>query len=256
MPKSLVAAALLALAAFLSCTGGASPARADEAPPENAALVLAADLPQDSELMARARRAYAQVFAGIGRRVELRSIPYLRSLREIEAGRVDGDFFRASRFGEGASFLVRVDEPLRTFRFGIYVRDPSLSNLRSLGDLLAWTGEPLRVGYGRGVLWIEETLERSWMGAVHRLVPLSDQFAGMHMLAAGRLDVFLTSDLMAGFALAEQDLKDAGVVRAGVLCEQKGYIYLHRRYADLVPALEAAIRRAKAEGAPFDDTFP
>jgi polar amino acid transport system substrate-binding protein len=234
---------LVACLAVPSAYGAAQPAVEGERP-----LVLATGLRPDTRLMRAAQYLYSSLFARVGRRVELRFIPSVRARYEANQGHVDGDFFRIADYGQRAPNLVRVDEPVAQEGFGIYVASNRFMGLKTLADIMAWSGEPLEIGYTKGIVGIDGLPGLAGLSKRHRLQSTPDLEIGARMLIKGHLDLYLGPLLVVEALLVQQGLDHSDIRCAGIFNRRDGYIFLHKRHAALVPGLEAAIRAMKAEG--------
>ena len=241
--------ALAALAVLVACLGFAPACIAGQAVDDgDRPLVLAASLRPATRLIRATQYLYSSLFARVGRRVELRFIPSVRARHEANQGYVDGDFFRIADYGLRAGNLLRVDEPVAQEGFGIYVASDKFMGLKTLADIMAWRGEPLEIGYTRGIVGIDELQGLSDLSRLHHLQTTPDLENGAQMLIKGHLDLYLGPLLVVEALLVQKGLGNSDIRCAGIFNRRNGYIFLHKRHAGLIPGLEEAIRAMKAEG--------
>ena len=101
---------------------------------------------------------------------------------------------------------------------------------------------PYSVGHIRGHKIFESSLKP---GTQITTVGTAEQL--MNMLDKGRIDIALYRR-WEGIALAEKmGIENIHVIEPS-LAEKEVFIYLHKRHADKIPAIAAALRAIKAEG--------
>lgn len=249
MRRKVFVAAVLAVG--LLCFACGDIARCTEPGIEGAGhnkFVLTTSLAPGSRMLRAVQYLYSQIFARIGREVELRYIPAIRSAHEANEGFVDGDFFRVGAYELRAPNLVRVREPIAEGYLNLYVARGQLMKINGIADLKPWDGDPLSIGYLRGTLGVEDLDVLFALDPPHSLQGVTGIGRGLQMLVRGRLDVFIGPGLIVDTLITKQEYVLSGVKDAGVIASSNGHIYLHKRHAALVPLLERAIREMKAEG--------
>jgi polar amino acid transport system substrate-binding protein len=187
----------------------------------------------------------AEAYRRIGLAVTLRSFPPARSVEMANRGEVDAEASRVPDAMSDLSDLVAVPEPLshsRTYAFTTGAAFP-IDGWESL------RGHHLCVMVGDLI-----TMKRT------RDMPREishDAAAQFHMLSTGRCDVAI-SDGAAWLVIERQHLGRFRMLEPAVQSFAV-YHYVHRRHADLVPALTSAFRQLNEEGfsraleAPYDE---
>ena len=181
-------------------------------------------------------RVVAEAMSRVGLDVEFQALPSERSLLNASAGIDDGDGPRIDGLDEHYPGLVQVPEPVVRFEFVAFSRDADLQ-IEDWDDLV-----------GREVAIIRgwKILERSIQGAAS-LVRVRVPTSLAEMLRLDRTEVFVVERWM-GLALADQAGIDDLQVHEPPLAVREMYLYLHRRYADVVPVLAEAMRELKRDG--------
>jgi len=210
-------------------------------------LILAAMVPSESLIRHRLQALYTYIFDKADCDVELRFVPSARALLEAQNGGVDGDFFRIAEYGHYVPHMVRVKEPVAYACTSLYYMNDRLKRITSLDALVDWEGQPLSVGYTRGVIGQEELVKQSDLVQHHQVHAITDPNQGLNMLLEGRIDVLLGTPVVINVKLQRRKLTDS-VKTSAILSKRKGYIWLHKRYLPLVPRLEAVVRQARKDG--------
>jgi len=168
--------------------------------------------------------------------LKLVKLPAERGLINANASIEDGELARVAGINKLYPNLVPVPEKLVDYQFVAFVRRarPSTDSWASL--------EPFSVGHIKG--W--KNLERAVTPATEvTTVDSAEQL--FTMLGKNRIDVALYERWM-GVALGKQmQMQDLRVVDPP-LQMQSMFTYLHKRHAEKVPAIVAALRAIKAEG--------
>ena len=177
-----------------------------------------------------------EAFRRAGLRLKLVKLPAERGLINANAGIEDGDFSRIAGLGKMYPNLLRVPEKLMNWDFVAFTRLPAPIASR-------WAAlEPYSVGHIKGWKIYEQHLKP---GTPVTMVDNAEQL--FTMLDKDRIDVALYERWL-GLALAKKmALKNIRVVEPA-LAEREMFIYLHKRHADKIPAITAALRAIKADG--------
>lgn len=159
-----------------------------------------------------------------------------RALLNANAGIEDGVSARIAGLEKNYPNLVRVPEKVLDFPFVAFARQAQLSSA-------SWESlASVSVGHIQGWKIFEQSLKP---GTATTLVDTAEQL--FSMLDKNRIDVALYERWL-GLALAKKmGIKNIHVVDPP-LAEREMFIYLHKRHADKVPAIAAALRAIKAEG--------
>ena len=189
------------------------------------------------------RLLYAEISRRMGLNFELITFPQQRRSEMVDAGAIDGETSRVHAYGAAHPNLVRVEEVLIDLNFGLYSASPAL-RIQRLEDLAVGK---LKGEYRRGVLFCEKTL-KSVLPA-EQVSDVTESLQGLKKLLSGRSDVYCDLDFGIITPLHDPEIVAAGRVRKlfdlGVI---PTYPYLHKKHAELVPRMAAAIRKMKAEG--------
>jgi ABC-type amino acid transport substrate-binding protein len=230
-----VAAALLLLAASL--THG-SAAMASEK------ILLAHPWPKEAIYAPRVVSLIcADAFRQIGLDAEVRSFPPLRGAVEAEAGRIDGEVGRALSYGDDHPNLIRVDEPLLSFRVSAFTRIPGLK----ISGWDSLKGSAYRVAYRSGYTTFKAKLEQILPPA--QLSSVVDSQTGLQNVALGQTDIFVDLEEYGQIQLARLQSRYGDLYNAGLVQDTPVYIYLHKRHAALVPRLLEVLSKMKSSGA-------
>ena len=197
--------------------------------------------PTDRPFTTAAGDGFSDIIAGeafrrAGLHLKLVKVPAERALMNANAGIEDGDLSRIGGLEKSYPNLLRVPEKILDMHFVAFTRKPKLTEAD-------WAGlDPYIVGYIKGWKIFEQNLRPPAL-----LSPAHDPEQLFAMLEKNRIDVALYERWM-GSALAKQmNLTDVRVVEPP-LAVREMFIYLHRRHADKIPAITAALQAIKAEG--------
>ena len=159
-------------------------------------------------------------------------LPTERLKRMLDSGEIDGVVVRSREFIEAYPGLLAVPTPLLTVEGRLYWR----------------TGQPkpagagYKIGIPRGWVWPRVTVQS--FGAEPVEVDASEALP--RMAETGRIDGFVIADYeFDGFIASEQERSSFSSVPVNTLLL---YHTVTRPHADLVPVLDAAIKRLVARG--------
>ena len=177
-----------------------------------------------------------EAFRRAGFRLKLIKLPPERGLVNANAGIEDGDLTRIAGLEKNYPNLVRVPEKLMDWHFVAFTRQakPAEASWNSL--------EQLSVGHIKGWKIFEQNLRPST-----QITTTDNPGQLFAMLDKDRIDVALYERWL-GYALAKQMGMQKMRVVEPPLAVREMYIYLHKRHADKIPAIAAALRAIKAEG--------
>lgn len=178
----------------------------------------------------------AEAFRRSGLRLKMVRVSPERALLNANAGIEDGVSARIAGLDKAYPNLVRVPEKVLDFPFVAFARHSKI-------DKASWeTLAPLAVGHIQGWKIFEQSLKP---GTAVTIVDTAEQLFAM--LDRNRVDVALYERWL-GLALAKKmGIKDIRVVEPA-LADREMFIYLHKRHADKVAAISAALRAIKADG--------
>lgn len=177
-----------------------------------------------------------EAFRRAGLRLKMVRVSPERALLNANAGIEDGVSARIAGLEKSYPNLVRVPEKVLDLHFVAFARQAKLTNM-------SWESlAPISVGHIQGWKIYEQNLKR---GTPTTIVDTAEQLFAM--LDKNRIDVALYERWL-GLALT----KKMGIINIRVveppLAVREMFIYLHRRHADKIPAIAAALRAIKAEG--------
>ncbi len=194
---------------------------------------------QDDPLVRPYMRRAKAAFASLGLDLEVRAYPSERALRQANDGSLDGDIARFAGVISSKDYpnLVMVPEPLYIARVTAYSRT---------GIVIASVEDIVKNGYKvitlRGSKWIEAKIEPR-LPADHYL-PAIDVETATRLFEAGNADLLIVINTMMPLILARPEYAD--IKPAGVLHSAPLYTYLNKKWADIVPKLAEAYKKAKA----------
>lgn len=176
------------------------------------------------------------VFDRLGYAVTVQAPPAERALMLANAGVDDGDGPRIPGLMQDYSNLIHVPEPVIDIEFVAFTK-------RLRFETNSWQSlAPFSVATVTG--W--KILERN-ITAHSGLVRVKDPEHLFVLLKQGRTEVAVI-DRFSGCVMARKiGLRDFNVL-APPLASTPMYLYLHKRHADLIPAVTAALRDLKASG--------
>jgi len=177
-----------------------------------------------------------EAFERAGLKVSMLPVSPERALLNANAGIEDGVSARIAGLEKQYPNLVRVPEKVLDFPFVAFARNGRVAEAN-------WAAlAQVSVGHIHGWKIFEQNLKP---GTQTTIVDTAEQL--FSMLAKNRVDAALYERWL-GLALARRmGINDIRVVEPA-LAEREMFVYLHKRHADKVPALAAAIRALKADG--------
>ena len=177
-----------------------------------------------------------EAFRRAGLQLKLIKLPAERGLVNANEGVEDGDLSRIAGLESSYPNLVRIPEKLIDMDFVAFSRKatPAKATWAEL--------EHMPVGYIKGWKIFEKNLppatQTTTADSPEQLLTLLDK---------NRIDAALYDRWM-GIALTKKlHINDVHVVEPALTVREM-FIYLHKRHADKVPAITAALRAIKAEG--------
>jgi ABC-type amino acid transport substrate-binding protein len=178
-----------------------------------------------------AEKILAKAYSELGIRIETVISNPQRALLEAASGKTDGELVRVRAIGADYSSLLRVDVPI------IVARTFAYANNRQLGGKSFRQLRHLRVGHVSGARFAAE---------------LADGFAEIwtaetpeqlfEMLRRDRVDLVIAGEGTARRVIQDRKLEDVFPLKPS-LREVAFYHYLHEKHVDLVPGIEAVLRR-------------
>lgn len=180
----------------------------------------------------------AEATRRIGLSVEIDAPPAERALVNANAGIVDGDGPRIHDLRDIGSYpnLLRVPEELLVVEFVAFSRSRPIS-------AATWSSLfPYNVGIVRGWKILEQNITEA-----RSLVRTKTARQLFRLLASERVEVAVI-DRLSGLAAARELAIDDIAVSEEALARRPMYLHLHKRHAELIEPLTAALAAIKADG--------
>lgn len=196
----------------------------------------------ESKWIDKIRSIEERAFKQLGYSVRWQILPAKRELAYFLKGICDANGIRSKYISKEVSdLLVRVDEPITIGELKVLGRRSNEAINRSIKTLKDIDKIKYRIGYLRGIAFLEDKLE-SFKSA--SIISLSKIDNGIMMLEFDRLDFFI------GPFRAERvnDLNNASKIDTKIKLEGMQfslYLWLHKKYGFLKEDLEKAIQKLK-----------
>lgn len=176
-----------------------------------------------------------EMFRRVGRELRLIKLPPERALINVNDGIDDGDLTRIAGLERQYPNLVRVPEKILDWEFAAFCKQcPAESS---------WTAvRHHAVGHIKG--W---KIYEQHMAGAERVTTAVDTAQLFRLLSLERIEVALYEHWIGLAYLKQQGIDDVRVLLPP-LSSREMFIYLHKRHAELVPKLAAALRELKREG--------
>ena len=181
--------------------------------------------------------AIAALYKEVGLQAEFVLMPPERSLKSVENGIIDADMARVMGGTAGYQNIVETKEPLLELQLWAVVRKDFKARKLTPADLKAY-----KLGLYRGTKIAEGLVAKLGL----RAAPANSTQQMFQMLAMERFDVALVTSAtpLANFP------EVAGVLKTldAPLSTSKVVHVLNTKWADRVPAIDAAVKAMKADG--------
>lgn len=178
----------------------------------------------------------SEAFRRAGLHLKLVKLPPERGLVNANAGIEDGELTRIAGLEVKYPNLIRVPEKIMDWHFVAFSRQkfPKLTNWSSIEKVL--------VGHIKGWKIFEHSLT-----SATKVATVNNPHQLFTMLNKNRIDIALFERGLGYAVLKQENMKDVRVLEPPLAIREM-FIYLHKRHADKVPAIAAALRAIKAEG--------
>ncbi len=179
---------------------------------------------------------YRELFKRLGIDYEIQHLPAERALTNANRGIDDGDVCRIFGLEKKYPNLVRVPERIMSYEHVIFSREADFK-VTGPRDL-----PPYDVGVVKGWKIIE------WNTTTARSVTLVDAGEQLFsMLADRRIDLAIIERMAGRMHLKKLGVKNIRILEPAFL---KGdwFLYLHKKHRNLIPVIDAEIRRMKEDG--------
>lgn len=188
---------------------------------------------------------FTEAFHRLGYSLVYQGYPAARASALSDAGEVDGEISRVFEYQETHPNLIRVDEIVYSTNFVAFAAKPgiTLNGWKSLRDTT------YKVEYRRGVKLSKSEL--SQVVAPDRLSDVTSAEQGLKKLITGRTDLYVDVEFTILKAIQKVNSNEFDVstlYQAGIMQKVDAYVYLHKKYAALVPKLAEVLRAMKREG--------
>lgn len=181
------------------------------------------------------RAVLTEAYAKIDVPVRFKEVPAARALAESSSGVTDGELHRIAGLSARFPKLIQVNVPVNWFDTVVVTRKVRFTpnGWKSL--------RPYRIGYHYGI----QAFERGTHGM--KVDPAPTNELVLRKLQRGRTDIALMTDVEARELIAR--LGDAQLqVLSPPIARIALYHYVHKKHAQMVPRLEAALRTMDADG--------
>ena len=183
------------------------------------------------------RRVLPQIYQRIGREITISSVPANRAQLLATSGELDGEIMRIYSYGSENPSTLRVPTAYYQFATMAFVRKDS--------GIVSLTPEQLknyRIVKVRGVKHTDNITR-----GLSNAVDFSSTQEIMNMVSLGRADIALTSVIDGSVILEKMAMHELRMLDKP-LAVLDLYHYLHQSHVDLIPPLDAAIKKLKASG--------
>lgn len=181
-------------------------------------------------------RILVEAYDSIGCDAKILRVPAERALVMSNSGKVDGEAARVPVIETKNANLIRVPTPLYTNTVVAYTKRLSRDMIKGWEDF-----EPYKIGMVIGYKFIEKKtagMDRTVVTCYEKL------FA---MLAGGRVDVVVVEYFDSLPSLKSYRMDRIKMLEPA-LAYNPMYHYLHKKHADLVPKIDAALKRMHEQG--------
>ncbi len=181
------------------------------------------------------RAVLTEAYGKLDTPLRFREVPAPRAMAESASGMVDGELHRIAGLSSVYPDLVQVGIAVNWF-------DAVVVSRAARFVPKGWNSlRPYTIGYHRGI----QTFERGTSGM--RIDPAPTNELMLLKLHSGRTDIALMSDVEARQLLAKLQVGGLRIL-APPIARIQLYHYVHKRNADIVPKLEAVLKRMAADG--------
>jgi polar amino acid transport system substrate-binding protein len=237
---------MFAAAAWLAVLGIAGQAWAHDEEPAAARpkpFVMGFDEDAGNFGSAWSLRIYAEAFKRMGVPWKPGFFPLARRAILVDEGAIDGDGARVYDYLSSHPNLVRVEESVMEFGFGLFSANPKVA-LNRIEDLAA---SSYLVEYRRGIHLCETRLKQ--IVPDKNLSNITTERQGLRKLLAGRTDLYCDLETVVEQALRSDEFRADGRIRKVIgIGNSATYPYLHKKHAALAPRLAETLKQMKAEG--------
>ncbi|ACS78977.1 substrate-binding periplasmic protein [Maridesulfovibrio salexigens] len=179
-----------------------------------------------------------EAYSSLGVEIEFKALPLLRSTHSAHSGAVDGELFKISGIEEQYPNLIKVPVPIDHVNLMVLTRKDSKINA-------TWKSlRPLRVGYFRGIVFIENKISTENLRSAKSL-ETNEQL--VKMINLKRLDAGLIARI-AGIVTLKKTHSDNVRMLQQPIATTNLYHYLNIKHSALVPKLTKVLKRMSEKG--------
>ncbi len=206
-------------------------------------LTIGCALNENAISALRVRALLNEIGKLIGKTFVLEFYPSKRVLVEANTGNIDGDAGRVRELSTNPDYpnLRIVDAPYNSGSLQVFAQEDADISIERWEDML-----PYRINYIRGTVLVENKLAEYQFPA-EKIEDVVHNIQLFRKLVAERTDLVITwyEDL----TLADmQFMQKNQIVPVATLHTVVGFIYLHKRHAELVPVIQEALIEMDNDG--------
>ena len=194
-------------------------------------------LPYDANIPPITKNAAQAIYDEAGITIIWENAPSERALILANEGKYDGDIARVPQIEAKFTNLMRVPTPLAVTATYAYVKNNSISLPGGIADLGSY-----KVGVTRG----EKLSEAAAANADPNLV--NEKLSLFKMLDAGRIDIMVAISTTTDPLLKIEGYENKFIKIEPPLIELPVFTYVHKKNEDLIPRLDAAVKKLVEDG--------
>lgn len=176
------------------------------------------------------------IYKKLGIDISITPMPAARAERSVVQGQKDGEVLRVYSYGEEHPSLIRVPTPIYQVETTPFIRMGCNAKVTKAEDLKHY-----RVAAVKGIRHTNDLEKKNIR--IHKLNSLEQL---MKFVSKGRAEIGLSDKNNGELALRRLGIEN---IKSGpVICRQNLYHYIHASKEDLVPKLDAIIRKMKQNG--------
>lgn len=189
-------------------------------------------------------KLYSEAFKRIGYQFTYKQMPNNRASLESDQGKMyAGELSRVANYNTKHPKLIRLDIPHYSVKFiAISAKYPKLK----LDGWDSLKGKNLKVAYRKGTKIFEDHLPN--LLPKENIIDTYNTEQGLKIALLGRVDVFLEGSVNIAKFFTEKHYKNSPLYFPGVMQQIDIYMFIHENYREVIPKLNAEIKKMKAEG--------
>ena len=204
-------------------------------------IVLYSHHPENTPSFKWLNRVYQDLFSRIDFNVEVKFMPSGRATLEAEKGLIEGQFGRIYSYQSLYPSQRRVNVPIYKMTIEAYALSDKQISLTN--GWQSFEGTSHLVEYKRGVVVSQQNLEK--YVTKDNLSTVTSTYQGFSKLTHHRSDIFIFSKAGSFPYLQSAEFKNQ-IKSVGTMAQNNLYLYVHEKYAFIIPALESAIKDMQA----------